>query len=278
MIVVTAYDPDAGPDTEGGRQVLRDHDGAKAVLTATVKHLTSDRVRRVEERLVHGDPAQASDGSRSGWCTVILRRHRGLLDPEPTAHDVAADVEAEDLAGALPASAGSAASLIPPALPRPPVSTWALTTTGPPSGLLGRRARLLGGRREPAVGGRGSRPAGRAPCPGTRRGPRAAGRRLGEREGGAAGGRACATMRGVRRPLAVLGLALATGAARLRAAASSSGEPAARDPGAASDGDARTGSSGSPAEGPALVFRTHTFAVTEDGWKAELAIENMTCR
>src|SRR4026208_2088475 len=83
------------------------------------------------------------------------------------------------------ASAGSAASLIPPALPRPPVRTWALTTTGPPSspaaarapsggrrgprcggaagqrralaaggaaGLLGRRARLLGGRREPAVG------------------------------------------------------------------------------------------------------------------------------
>src|ERR671931_641326 len=31
------------------------------------------------------------------------------------------------------ASAGSSASLMPPALPRPPVSTCALTTTGPPS-------------------------------------------------------------------------------------------------------------------------------------------------
>ena len=49
------------------------------------------------------------------------------------------------------ASAGSSASLTPPALPRPPVSTWALTTTGP-ADLLGSRARLLGRRREAAFG------------------------------------------------------------------------------------------------------------------------------
>jgi maltose/moltooligosaccharide transporter len=79
VIVVTAYDPDAGPDTEGGRQVLRDHDGAKAVLTATVKHLTSDRVRRVEERLVHGDPAQALlDTAGDDPAALIVVGNRGL--------------------------------------------------------------------------------------------------------------------------------------------------------------------------------------------------------
>ena len=31
------------------------------------------------------------------------------------------------------ASAGSAASWMPPALPRPPICTWALTTTVPPT-------------------------------------------------------------------------------------------------------------------------------------------------
>ena len=45
---------------------------------------------------------------------------------------MAADVEPEDLAGRASASSGLAASLIPPALPRPPVRTCALTTTWPP--------------------------------------------------------------------------------------------------------------------------------------------------
>ena len=71
------------------------------------------------------------------------------------------------------ASCAFAASLIPPALPRPPVRTCALTTTGPraprpPDGP--RRASSRADRRR-----QGSRPAGRAPCPGTRRGPRRAG-------------------------------------------------------------------------------------------------------
>src|SRR3954454_5363336 len=38
------------------------------------------------------------------------------------------------------ASAGSSASLTPPAFPRPPVSTWALTTTCPPSSCAAARA------------------------------------------------------------------------------------------------------------------------------------------
>jgi hypothetical protein len=38
------------------------------------------------------------------------------------------------------ASAGSAASFTPPALPRPPTSTWALTTTGPPMRSAAARA------------------------------------------------------------------------------------------------------------------------------------------
>ncbi len=54
---------------------------------------------------------------------------------------MAADVEAEDVAGArLRLARASAASLTPPALPRPPVSTWALTTTGPPSSSAAARA------------------------------------------------------------------------------------------------------------------------------------------
>src|SRR4051794_33434548 len=38
------------------------------------------------------------------------------------------------------ASSGVAASLMPPALPRPPTSTWALTTTGPPISAAAARA------------------------------------------------------------------------------------------------------------------------------------------
>jgi maltose/moltooligosaccharide transporter len=79
VIVVTAYDPDAEGGIRGGRQVLRDHDEANAVLTATVKHLTSDRVRRVEEGLVHGDPAQALlDTAADDPAALIVIGNRGL--------------------------------------------------------------------------------------------------------------------------------------------------------------------------------------------------------
>jgi uncharacterized membrane protein len=52
-----------------------------------------------------------------------------VLDPQ-RAHDVALDVQAEDVAGVLARLVSSLASLTPPALPRPPISTCALTTTG----------------------------------------------------------------------------------------------------------------------------------------------------
>ena len=48
-------------------------------------------------------------------------------------HDVALDVQAQDGRGPSPrASSGLLASFTPPALPRPPVLTWAFTTTRPP--------------------------------------------------------------------------------------------------------------------------------------------------
>jgi len=78
----------------------------------------------------------------------------------------------------------------------------------------------------------------------------------------------------VRRPLAVLGLALAAGLL-VSGCSSSSGEPPPAIP-APPQTATLNWVERSPAEGPALVFRTHTFAVTEDGWKAELEIENTT--
>ena len=68
------------------------------------------------------------------------------------------------------ASSGVSASLIPPALPRPPVSTCALTTTGPPSSAAAARASLGARRERPRTPG--CRSAGTALSPGTRRGPK----------------------------------------------------------------------------------------------------------
>ncbi len=74
-----------------------------------------------------------SDPGTPGKLLAVFLRDLGrALDPEP-AHDVAADVEPQDLLGFGPASSGSLRGLIPPALPRPPVRTCALTTTWPPS-------------------------------------------------------------------------------------------------------------------------------------------------
>ena len=60
---------------------------------------------------------------------VLLGDVGGVLDPEPP-DDMTLDVETEDVAGVGAASAASAASLTPPALPRPPTCTCAFTTTG----------------------------------------------------------------------------------------------------------------------------------------------------
>ena len=91
------------------------------------------------------------------------------VDEHPV-HDVALDVQAEDVGGAVATPpAASAASLTPPALPRPPVFTWALTTTAadalrPPPAPLRRDAR-------PRRAGRARRASRRGPSPGTRTGP-----------------------------------------------------------------------------------------------------------
>ena len=53
---------------------------------------------------------------------------------------MAVDVEAEDLLGLLLGVVGPSASLTPPAFPRPPVRTCALTTTWPPSSSAAARA------------------------------------------------------------------------------------------------------------------------------------------
>ena len=52
------------------------------------------------------------------WATITL------------VDDVALDVQAEDVLGPRLASSGLSASFTPPALPRPPAFTCALTTTG----------------------------------------------------------------------------------------------------------------------------------------------------
>src|SRR4029077_18317069 len=62
VVVVSAYNPglELGVARGSGvRKELYGQEAAKAALAATVKHLTSDRVRRVDQRLVAGDPAQA---------------------------------------------------------------------------------------------------------------------------------------------------------------------------------------------------------------------------
>ena len=60
---------------------------------------------------------------------VLLGDVARLLDPDHL-DGVALDVHPEDGVGVVPASPASAASLMPPALPRPPTCTWAFTTTG----------------------------------------------------------------------------------------------------------------------------------------------------
>ena len=51
------------------------------------------------------------------------------------------------------ASSGPSASFTPPALPRPPVSTCALTTTGPPSSCAAARASCGESARRPSETG-----------------------------------------------------------------------------------------------------------------------------
>ena len=89
---------------------------------------------------------------------VLLRDVGGGRDQHPVDRE-ALDVHAEDLARlARRPPAGSWASFTPPALPRPPALTWALTTTRPPCclggglGLLGRGDHGAQGDRDAVLG------------------------------------------------------------------------------------------------------------------------------
>ena len=58
VVVVAAYSPADAADA-GARKELHGREAAFQALDVTVKHLTSDRVRNIEQRVVAGDPAQA---------------------------------------------------------------------------------------------------------------------------------------------------------------------------------------------------------------------------
>jgi len=82
VIVVSAYNPGeergiaAG---EGDRKELYGQAAARSALAATVRHLTSDRVRRIEQRLEAGNPAQALlDTVGSNPANLIVVGNRGL--------------------------------------------------------------------------------------------------------------------------------------------------------------------------------------------------------
>ena len=127
-----------------------DADERVGVLGRDLLDLDPALRREHEQRL----PGAAVERDRE---VVLARDLRGALDPEP-ADDVPPDVEAEDVLRRAPcASSGPAASFTPPAFPRPPVSTCALTTTVPPSSSAA-RARLLGRRRQPAARDRDPEP------------------------------------------------------------------------------------------------------------------------
>ncbi len=82
VIVVSAYNPGQELGVAAGageRKELYGADAARSALEATVRHLTSDRVRRIESRLVAGDPAQALlDTAGSDTASLIVVGNRGL--------------------------------------------------------------------------------------------------------------------------------------------------------------------------------------------------------
>jgi maltose/moltooligosaccharide transporter len=82
VVVVSAYKPGLELGVargSGARKELHGQEAARAALDATVKHLTSDRVRRIEQRLVAGDPAQALlDAAGDNPANLIVVGNRGL--------------------------------------------------------------------------------------------------------------------------------------------------------------------------------------------------------
>jgi maltose/moltooligosaccharide transporter len=78
VVVVSAYSP-TGEAMEGDRKLVADASAAQEALRATVQHLTSDRVRRIEQRVVAGDPAQALlDVAGNDPANLIVVGNRGL--------------------------------------------------------------------------------------------------------------------------------------------------------------------------------------------------------
>ena len=158
------HEPARLPRVEALERIdVETHEGVRALLRDLLD-LDSALRREHEQRLLDA----SIEGQRE---VVLLRDVRRRLDPEP-AHDVALDVQPEDVFACSSASCGVVASLTPPALPRPPVSTCALTTTGPPSTSAACAPPLVSspaGRRR-----RESRPVETAPCPDTRTDPLAA--------------------------------------------------------------------------------------------------------
>ena len=78
VVVVSAYSA-KGAAMEGDRKLLADASSAHEALRTTVQHLTSDRVRRIEQRVVAGDPAQALlDVAGNDPASLIVVGNRGL--------------------------------------------------------------------------------------------------------------------------------------------------------------------------------------------------------
>ena len=82
VVVVSAYNPGEERGVAPGageRKELYGQGAARAALAAPVTHLTSDRVRRIEQRLVAGDPAQALlDTAGDNPANLIVVGNRGL--------------------------------------------------------------------------------------------------------------------------------------------------------------------------------------------------------
>jgi maltose/moltooligosaccharide transporter len=77
-----AYNPAVRADQSqsvDGRKEFYGQKAGEVALTATVEHLTSDRVRRIDQRLVAGDPAQALlDTAGNNPANLIVVGNRGL--------------------------------------------------------------------------------------------------------------------------------------------------------------------------------------------------------
>ena len=82
VVVVSAYNPGeelgVAPGS-GVRKELYGEEAARSALAATVRHLTSERVQRVEQRLVAGSPAEALlEAAGSNPANLIVVGNRGL--------------------------------------------------------------------------------------------------------------------------------------------------------------------------------------------------------